>query len=355
MSTSRPVLKVTAFESKTLSWWRVRKPNIDMNPSYQRRGHIWSMADKAYLIDSILNGFDVPKFYIADFTYSDSKLNKKRLPYAIIDGKQRFEAIFDFFEGRVTLNPDFVFLENPNVKLGGLGYKDLVQSHSDIAEIFDNYNISVMSVITDKVERINELFVRLNRSKPLTGAEIRNAMAGPAPEVIRELAKHEFFAELIKFPVQRGQDLNAAVKLLIFEFYNKPQETKKITLDSFVKAAGKARDKLELATRRTYASLDDLAGIFLPKDPLLNSAGQIPVYYWFIRGLKARDYPRIRDFLVRFEDARRENRKKAASDPSRGIDRLLLEYDQFNRNTNDVISHIGRIEILKRKFVKFAG
>src|SRR5687768_5365417 len=138
MSTSRPALKVTPFESKTLSWWRSRKEKIDMEPPYQRRGRLWSAADKAYLVDSILNGFDVPKLYVADFTYTDSPLNKKRLPYAIIDGKQRFEAIFDFFEGRITLNPDFVLLENPSLRLGGLGYRDLTQNHGDIAEIFDN-------------------------------------------------------------------------------------------------------------------------------------------------------------------------------------------------------------------------
>ncbi len=90
-----------------------------------------------------------------------------------------------------------------------------------------------MSVITNSEALINELFVRLNRSKPLTGAEIRNAMAGPAPEIIRQMAKYDFFPEFIAFQVKRGQDLNAAVKLLLFEFYGKPQETKKKTLDTF--------------------------------------------------------------------------------------------------------------------------
>jgi hypothetical protein len=89
-----------------------------------------SRQPKAYLIDSILNGFDVPKFYLADFTYADSKLNKKKLPYAIIDGKQRFEAIFDFFEGKITLNEDFVFLENQALKLGGLPKFTCVESTS---------------------------------------------------------------------------------------------------------------------------------------------------------------------------------------------------------------------------------
>src|SRR5713226_5923360 len=165
------IFRVTQFEAKTLSWWRARRPKIDMWPPYQRRGRLWSVTDKAYLIDSILNGFDVPKIYVADFTWGDSKLNEKRLPYAIIDGKQRFEAIFDFYDGKITLNDDFVYRETPSTKLAGLGYQDLVKNHAEIAEIFDTYNLSVMSVIASSVEPINELFVRLNRSKPLTGAE----------------------------------------------------------------------------------------------------------------------------------------------------------------------------------------
>jgi uncharacterized protein with ParB-like and HNH nuclease domain len=61
-----------------------------MDPPYQRRGRLWSLTDKAYLIDSILNGYDIPKFYVADFTWGKSALNRRKLPYAIIDGKQRF-------------------------------------------------------------------------------------------------------------------------------------------------------------------------------------------------------------------------------------------------------------------------
>lgn len=242
---------------------------------------------------------------------------------------------------------------NPSLRLGGVGYRDLTQNHSDIAGIFDNYNLAVMSVITNSEELINELFVRLNRSKPLTGAEIRNAMVGPAPEVIREMAKHEFFSELVTFPVQRGQDLNAAAKLLLFEFHSKPQETKKTSLDAFVRVAGEQRDRLELAARRVHAALNDLTSIFLPNDRLLSSAGVIPVYYWFMRSIKERQYRLVRDFLVRFEEDRKENRQRAASSGATGVDRQLLEYDRFNRSTNDLASHVGRIKILQKKFEQF--
>jgi uncharacterized protein DUF262 len=348
--------RITRFDARTLSWWKTRRDKIDMDPPYQRRGRLWSETDKAYLIDSILNGYDVPKIYMADFSWGTSKLNMKRLPYAIIDGKQRFEAIFDFFDNKVSLNDDFVYLPNPSLKLAGLGYKDLVSNYPQIAEEFDNYNLDVMSVAAQTVDPINELFVRLNRSKALTGAEIRNAMSGPAPEVIRQIAKHEVFTTNISFAVKRGADLNAAVKVLAFEYNGKPVETKKTNLDAFVKdveAKDEQGKKLELSARRVIDVLTGVSAIFLPHDKLLGSSGVFPVYYWFVRGIDSGDYHKVRSFLLKFESDRAENRRIIAEEPnSKKIDRELDRYDKFNRSTNDQASHVGRIKILQKRFRK---
>jgi hypothetical protein len=326
-----------------------------MEPPYQRRGRLWSTADKAYLIDSILNGFDIPKIYVADFTWGDSPLNSKRLPYAIIDGKQRFESIFDFFDGTLVLNQDFIYFKNPSLRLGGLGYRDLLRRFSAVAEEFDEYNLHVMSVFARSEDPINDLFVRLNRSKPLTGAEIRNAMGGPVPKMLREIADHEFFKSIVRFSVKRGQDLNTAAKFLLFEYWEKPRETKKVVLDRFVQSAKSFtpadRSKLELGGRRVLDVLQDMSSVFLPKDNLLASAGTVPVYYWLIRGLTERDQSRVRAFLVQFEDLRRANRKLLRDRPnSRAIDSELVEYDNYNRSTNDQSSHEGRYRILLKRF-----
>jgi hypothetical protein len=323
-----------------------------MDPPYQRRGKLWSVTDKAYLIDSILNGYDIPKLYMADFTWGDSQLNKQKLPYAIIDGKQRLEAIFDFFSGNIVLNDDFVYLENPALKLGGLGYKDLRKNFPEIAEEFDNFNLLVMSVTAQDEKPINDLFVRLNRSKSLTGAEIRNAMTGPAPEVIRQIAKHEFFVSNVKFSVLRGQDLNAAAKVLLFEYYGEMRETKKKNLDSFVRAMENGQsDRLELAGRRTIDVLNDMSEIFLPSDKLLGSAGLLPVYYWFVRGTDTESQHKLRKFIVDFEQKRIENRRLISNNPQDdAIDPELTEYDNYNRSTNDQISHRERYRILKTRF-----
>lgn len=343
--------KVGAFDPKPLSWWKSRRKKIDMEPPYQRRGRLWSATDKGYLIDSILNEFDIPKIYMADFTWRDSQLNISKLPYAIIDGKQRFEAIFDFFDGEVTLNDDFVYLEDPSLRLGGLGYKDLQNNYSHIAEAFETYTLTVMSVITDSEELINDLFVRLNRSKPLTGAEIRNAMSGPAPGVIRQVARHTFFKSNIRFATTRGQDLNAAAKVLMFEFYDEPSETKKTNLNQFVEESARGRGILELAARRAVEILSDMESIFLPKDKLFSSAGIFPVYYWLVRSAAYTSYYQIREFLVKFEEQRRQNREIIANNPqSNEVDHQLVEFDNYNRSTNDARSHVGRYDILRERF-----
>src|SRR5581483_241714 len=119
---------------------------------------LWSRRDKSYLIDSILNEYDIPKMYIADFTYGPSDLNPHNKQYAVIDGKQRFEAINDFFDGKITLNRDFQYEDDPSFRLGGLGYQDLRANYPEVSARFENFNLTVMTVITDEEGKINELF-----------------------------------------------------------------------------------------------------------------------------------------------------------------------------------------------------
>jgi hypothetical protein len=353
----KPHLQVILHEPKTLTWWNNRRSKIDMNPPYQRRGRLWSPSDKAYLIDSIINEFDIPKFYMADFTWGDSSLNIHRLPYAIIDGKQRLEAIFDFFDGNITLNDNFVYLKNPSLKLGGLGYRDLKQNYPEIAEEFDNANLTIMSVRSNSEELINNLFVRLNRNKPLTGAEIRNAMVGPVVDVFRRIANHDFFTTNISFSVKRMTDQDTAAKMLMLEFHERVLETKRKNLDEFVKLISNEKkedkDKLELAGRRVIECLDDMATIFLPKDRLLSSAGVIPIYYWLVRDIGEEYYPGLREFLVRTEEQRKIALKLIVIDPqSDEIDQELVQFNSYYRSPNDASSIEGRFRILKDRFFR---
>lgn len=344
------VFDIRHFKSHALVWWSGNRDKIDMQPPYQRKGRLWSTADKGYLIDSIINGFDIPKLYIADFQLYNSRLNKKKLPYAIIDGKQRLEAVLDFFDGRITLNGDFIYREEPALKVAGLGLKDLQRSYPVVADAFKNASLDVMSVVTDQEKDINELFVRLNRSKPLTGAEIRNAMVGPVSDMARNIAKHEFFSEYIRFKTTRGEDLNTVAKLLLFEYMGEPIGTKKIDLDDFAQSSKKEKKEVALAAHQCVEVLDKMVEVFLPRDALLGSSGTIPVYYWFVRSVDPRRLHKAREFLSAFETARQENRAKQRDNPAARVNATMSRYDTLNRSTNDIGSHTGRFEILMSSF-----
>jgi hypothetical protein len=97
-----------------------------------------------------------------------------------------------------------------------------------------------------------------------------------------------------------------------------------------------------------------MSEIFLPKDPLLRSAGVFPIYYWFVRENDTKQDQYVREFLNAFERARKENRE-IASDPASAAkaDSELLTFDRFNRSTDDERSHLERHRILAKRFKEY--
>ena len=342
-------LKISLHRARTLIWWYNHREDIDFEPPYQRRGRLWSPDDKAYLIDSIINGFDIPKLYLADFQIGQSSLNISKRPYAIIDGKQRLEAVFDFFENKVVLPRKFKFRRDISLELGSLSLKDLQKSYPKVAEEFENASFDIMSVFAEDEADINEIFVRLNKSKPLTGAEVRNAVRGPVSDVVKVVGDHDFFLYHIRFGVKRGTDLNAAAKLLLFEYSKEPVATKKTDLDGFV-LEKVDQERLELSVRRVLDTLSTMTEIFTPRDPLLSSSGIVPCYYWFTRNMSEDNQGSMREFLVYFEQQRKEHRELQKKKGEAGLNPALARFDTLNRSTNDQQSHRGRVDILKEFF-----
>jgi hypothetical protein len=359
------MFKVKPFDAVPLRWWYEQwlDETIDMLPPYQRKAEIWSKWKQAHLIDSILNGFDIPKFYVAGaLTSSLEKMNPHAKRFAVIDGKQRLGAIFSFFKGHFPLNPTFVFEDDPKVKLAGKTYLELKTQFPHIAERLDSFVPAMMNVITDDPHKIDELFVRLNSGEATTGSERRNAKQGPVPAIIRELVLHPFFQKKIRFNTQRMQEYNLAAKLLLIETVGKFVDTKSKNLDDFADNAAKwseensqlrNTDKDPYATARdqVYSVLDRLAGEFLERDILLASQGHIPVYYWF-----ARENPRkvneFRDFLASFTEEVKTALAEQREDPKRA-DPELMSYYTMGRTTNDQASLEGRYKILLKRFKVF--
>jgi len=316
------------------------------------------------------------KLYVADFTFLNSELNVKKKKYAVIDGKQRLTAVYDFFNDQIVLPRGFIYQEDSSLQLAGYSYTDLQKNHPRIARKFDNASFTVMSVITDDESKINELFVRLNTSKPLTGAELRNAMTGRLPQIIRELIEHDFFTSRIRFSVTRSQDKNMAAKLLLLEHRGTIVDTKKTQLDALVTEADVLDDNesqdanvngiedteigkelidtaaetenpdIERSAQRMKEVLTNLSAIFIQSDPLLRQQSQVVVIYWLVRELPKPQHDKVRPFLLNFERERQEQR-------STQTDAELAEYELMARTSNDAYSIRKRYTIIRNRFERF--
>lgn len=343
-------LKIVRHPDVSILYWYENRSAIQFDPPYQRKGGIWSAKDKAYLIDSVINGFDIPKFYLSDFGMRSSSLQTGKFVYAIIDGKQRFEAIFDFIDENISLDRHFVFRLDDTIQAGGLSYTQLKLLYPELAYRFDNAVLDVMSVSTDDVEDINELFKRLNKGRALVGAEVRNAALGPTADMIRLVSEHEFFTQSVRFGTLRMADRNAAAKILLFEYRGYPTSTKKKDLDNFVRLEDADNELIEAAGLKCRSHLDLLVQIFKTQDVLLSSAGQVPVYYWLAKLCPYEGHGFLRDFLIEFEARRSQNRAAQSEGRLEEVNPVLSRYDVLNRNTNDAGSHRARIAILLREF-----
>ena len=100
------------------------KNRIEMEPPYQRNGGLWNIDKKQKFLDSIVSGLDVPKLYFHEYN-ANSKKSKNGLHYAVIDGKQRLETIWEFIENKFPLGDFEILRLKTSENLKGLFYQDL--------------------------------------------------------------------------------------------------------------------------------------------------------------------------------------------------------------------------------------
>lgn len=322
------------------------KDSILIDPEYQRPGGVWSLDKKQLFIDSLINRYDIPKFYFhalaGEYATDDYK-------YAIIDGRQRLEAIWDFFEGRFPLSPDFKFLPNEEVRAGNMTYNQLSQDYPRLLTVLHSRTLSVMVVMADELDFIEDMFSRLNEAVPLNAAEKRNAFGGPLPPIIRDLAQHPFFGTKTKVPETRYRHHDLAAKMLYLEYEDEIVDTKKASLDYFVKGnKDKDQEYFHDCVVRMTNNLDALSEIFADSDPLLRSSGMIVVYYVLASKLRAETDALSfgRADLTAFEDRRRDNREKFEQEDD-GIDFKLIEFDELAQSSNDGAAIKQRYEVLR--------
>ncbi len=143
-------------------------------PVYQRETNLWTAANKARFIDSIMIGLDVPKIYL---------FKNDNDTYDCIDGRQRIETIWEFFNG--------------DIKYKGRRWDGLTAEQKDK---FERYGITVTMIIEATEDELRMLFIRLQLGLPLNAGEKLHAMKGQMRDIIFRLGNkstgHQFFRNL---------------------------------------------------------------------------------------------------------------------------------------------------------------
>lgn len=344
------ILKIGELEPLSIKAFQKIAEKVDFAPIYQRYGNIWSPEKKRLLIDTIINGFDIPKFYFNYFVEVNNILNPSKAIYAVIDGKQRLQVILDFLNDKFALDNEFVYYENPEYNLKGLRFSQIAMQYSYLASIIENYILDIVYVITDEEDKLEELFLRLNGGSALTNAEKRNAIGGFLNRKIREIVEqHIFFSNKLRFKNPRYQYQDLLTRLLFIEENNALLSLTNSALDKFVRDKSNETEDVDNLLQKTISALDLFGDIFQDKDILLKGKGIIPVYYFFI----TRHTPikqSAREFLEQFENIKFENRTLLEEEQKP----ILIDFDRHNQQgVHRDKSLKERLDVLTRYYEKF--
>lgn len=337
------------LNDSTVMMMYLDRERIFLDPPYQRQSEVWTLYKKQLLIDSLINSYDIPKLYLHEYDKAEVHAGALK-KYAIVDGKQRLGAIWQFLEGKFALREDFEYIRDPKIQLGGMTYQELSNSYPTIQARFTGRRLSVITIRTNDTDLIEDMFSRLNEAVPLNAAEKRNAFGGPVPKTIRELVTESFFTVSTPITDKRYRHHDLACKFLLLESEKKIVDTKKSRLDAFVrefKDKGLVKRSNQLKAN-VQLNLIKMTKFFKKDDPLLSSPLMCTVYYMlFQEGMLGEPIPgRNRKALLAFESELETNRQLEMKE-SEDVDFALLEYDRIGRSPNDASTISFRIDVLR--------
>ena len=319
---------------------------IDFAPPYQREGDVWSETTRQGLIDSIINGLDLPKLYFERATTRRLSPAGLTVQYAVLDGKQRLQAILEFMRGKLKLPADFWFFEDRSVQVQGWTLFQLQESYPELASRFTDFELPIVSVTSDSGDLIEEMFQRLNASSALNAAERRNAVSGPTRTAANQLAGHKLLVECSPIRSARYKYRELGAKFLAIEHQlvtrGKVQDTKASTLLKLFKDSAGAEPSISAETMEGYKEsaegvLNQMYDVFDVNDLLLGSIGTVVVYYMVFRCEDAASHVVDRAKLSLFEDMRRAASRLAEDDDQYAFpaNARLREYNVLVQSTND--------------------
>ena len=222
-------------------------------PDWQRQ-KVWPRPRKQLLIDSILRGWKLPKFYFL-------KISDDPEEFEVVDGQQRLSAIFEFFANELPLT------DKSAKEFGGYYYQELKSKYSDS---FDDFEIE-FDVIEDANEiELKEFFQRLQRGLPLTASEQLNSEHSNLRDYCRQLAKHKFFTDKVSVRDYRYAHFDIAAKVAAIEIDGLEVGLRYDDLKKVFASQASFSPQTRVA-QRLQQTFDYLDKMFTEKSPLLRN------------------------------------------------------------------------------------
>lgn len=176
-----------SVDALTESWI---KNSIRPNPEYQR-GSTWRLRQQQLLIDSVLRGYPLPRFYFQSKQSTDV-LGREQMSLDVIDGQQRLIALSQFREDKwplfsvedekVPLPPS---IRGERVPWSGKTFSGLPEA---VQRRFLEIQLSVVLIDEVTGDEVRDLFIRLQSGTPLTAQQVRDAWPGNVGPFIERLA-----------------------------------------------------------------------------------------------------------------------------------------------------------------------
>lgn len=300
-------------------------------PDWQRE-QVWNADKQRLLINSILRGWKLPKFYF-------QKTGEDPDTYEVVDGQQRLTAIWEFIDGDIRLD------EQAAAVFGGAAYRELSDKYSDQ---FDDFEIEYDLIVDSSEDDIKEFFQRLQAGLPLTSSEKLNSVHSQLRDFCSTLAKHTFFEQSTRVTSRRLAYFDICAKVVTVEIEGfdaglRFDDVKQVFL------ANKSFSETSAVAERCKSTLDFLLEAFPEPSLALRQRSTVQsvinlVAHLKRAGLSESQAPLVKDFVETFsaELLRQVELGHSATD---------VDYLAFQRtvNANAKLSAEIRHNILLRK------
>jgi len=312
------------------------KDRIDTSPDFQRPA-VWGKSQKQLLIDSILRGYDIPKFYLR-------KTSSKPDKFDVVDGQQRLRTIFEYHNEDFALAKDADPVESEQIK--GMHYGDLPL---DLRMQLDNYPLDVVILSETDEDGVREMFLRLQNGTTLKAQEKRNAMRGKMRNFVRELAGSPFFHNCGFKNTRFNFDLVAA-QMIAIELNGGPCHVRNTNLSKMYESE-RDFDSNSAKAKKLLRVLEFLTKAFPAKTPELERYSVVSLYALvshclegYVMQHRHRD---LHDWFISFET---ERRKEDDLDEDAREPELLAYKERTSHSTDAQDSIQWRHDFLLRKF-----